>query len=65
MCKASQGEYGVDAGLIFSFPCRNENGKIVAQTGWKHNAFGEAKIKATLDELKSERDAVKDLGLIE
>ena len=64
MCKASEGEYGVDKGLIFSFPCRTENGKVIALTDWKHNAFGEAKIKATLDELRSERDAVRELGLI-
>ncbi|MCX7125559.1 MAG: hypothetical protein NTU49_07410, partial [Gammaproteobacteria bacterium] len=32
---------------------------------WKHNAFGEEKMKATLDELRGERDAVKELGLID
>lgn len=64
MCRASQGEYGVDQGLIFSFPCRTENGKVIAVTNWKHNAFGEAKLTATLDELRHERDAVKELQLI-
>ncbi len=64
MCKASKGEYGVDEGLIFSFPCRTENGKVIAVTDVKHNAFGQAKLKLTLDELRSERDAVKELGLI-
>ena len=65
MCKSSDGEYGVDKGLIFSFPCRTENGKVIAMTDWKHNAFGEEKMKATLDELRGERDAVKELGLID
>lgn len=64
MCKVSHGEYGVDQGLIFSFPCRTENRKVIAVEGVKHNAFGEAKLKATLDELRAERDAVKALGLI-
>lgn len=64
MCKASDGEYDVDKGLIFSFPCRTENGKVVAVTQWKHTALGDAKLKATLDELRAERDAVRDLGLI-
>lgn len=64
ICKASKGEYGVDEGLIFSFPTRTENGKIVTVEGWKHNAFGQEKIAATLAELRSERDAVKELGLI-
>jgi malate dehydrogenase len=64
MCKASKGEYGVDEGLIFSFPCRTENGKVVTVEGVKHNAFGQEKLKLTLDELRGERDAVKELGLI-
>jgi len=64
IAKASLGEYGVDEGLIFSFPTRNENGKIHAVSGWTHNAFGQEKVQQTLDELRHERDAVKELGLI-
>jgi len=60
----SQGEYGIDEGLIFSYPCRTEKGKVIVQTDWTHNDFGQQKINLTRDELKSERDAVKDLGLI-
>ncbi len=65
VCRCSNGEYGVDEGLIFSFPSRTEGGKNVVVTGIEHNAFGQEKIKATLDELRGERDAVKELGLIE
>lgn len=64
MCLASNGEYGVDKGLIFSFPCRTEGGKIKVIEGIKHNDFGQEKFKVTLDELRGERDAVKSLGLI-
>jgi malate dehydrogenase len=64
MCLASNGEYGVDKGLIFSYPCRVENGKVKVVEGIKHNEFGQEKFKATLDELRGERDAVKSLGLI-
>lgn len=64
MCLASTGEYGVDAGLIFSFPCRTENGKLVVIKDQKHNDFGTEKFNVTLNELRSERDAVKELGLI-
>jgi malate dehydrogenase len=64
MALASKGEYGVDAGLIFSFPCRTEGGQLKVIEGLTHNAFGQAKIKATLDELRAEREAVKELGLI-
>jgi len=64
MCLSSNGEYGVDKGLIFSYPCRTEGGKIKVVEGIKHNDFGAEKFKATLDELRGERDAVKSLGLI-
>ncbi len=64
MCLSSNGEYGVDKGLIFSFPCRTEGGKIKVVEGIKHNDFGTEKFKLTLDELRGERDAVKSLGLI-
>ncbi len=64
MCRASQGEYGVDEGLIFSFPCRTDKGKLSVVTGIEHNEFGQQKIQFTLDELKAERQAVLDLGLI-
>ncbi|MBG59104.1 MAG: malate dehydrogenase [Halobacteriovoraceae bacterium] len=64
MCIASNGQYGVDEGLIFSYPCRTENGKVVVVEGIEHNEFGQEKFNATLEELKKERDTVKELGLI-
>lgn len=64
MCLSSNGEYGVDKGLIFSYPCRVEGGKLKVIEGIKHNEFGQGKFQATLDELRGERDAVKSLGLI-
>ena len=64
MCLASNGQYGVDEGLIFSFPCRVENGELKIVEGVDHNEFGKEKFQATLTELKSERDAVRDMGLI-
>jgi malate dehydrogenase len=64
MARCSQGEYGIDPGLIFSYPCRTEQGQIKVITGLEHNAFAKQKIQLTLDELKGERDAVKSLELI-
>lgn len=64
MCLASKGEYGVDEGLIFSFPCRTENGIVRVIEGLTHNPFSQQKIQATLDELRQERDTVQDLGLV-
>lgn len=64
MCRASQGEYGIDEGLIFSFPCRTENAQLKVITDIKHNDFSQQKLQQTLTELRSERDAVRELGLI-
>jgi malate dehydrogenase len=64
VARCSQGEYGIDEGLIFSVPCRTEGGKLKVVTGFKQNEFGESKIQITLDELRQERDAVMQLGLI-
>lgn len=64
MCLSSNGEYGVDKGLIFSFPCVTLGGKLKVIEGVKHNDFGQEKFKLTLEELRGERDAVKSLNLI-
>ncbi|MFT6631036.1 MAG: malate dehydrogenase [Bacteriovoracaceae bacterium] len=64
MCLASNGQYGVDEGLIFSYPCRVEAGKLIVVEGQTHNEFGTEKFTTTLNELKTERDTVKELGLI-
>tara|TARA_B100001971_G_scaffold84647_1_gene77951 strand:+ start:45924 stop:46907 length:984 start_codon:yes stop_codon:yes gene_type:complete len=63
MCLASNGQYGVDEGIIFSYPCRVENGKLIVVEGVEHNEFGTEKFNATLEELKGERATVKELGL--
>jgi malate dehydrogenase len=57
----SDGSYGVDEGLIFGYPLTSDGttGRIVQ--GIEHNAFAQQKIDATLDELRGERDTVKDL----
>ena len=65
VARCSQGEYGIDEGLIFSFPCRTEGGKLKVITSLTQNDFGKAKIQLSLDELRAERDAVMELGLIE
>lgn len=64
VARCSQGEYGIDEGLIFSFPCRTEGGTLKVVTGFTQNEFGEEKIKVTLDELRHEREIVQELGLI-
>lgn len=65
MCRHSDGEYGVDKGLIFSFPCRRENGELKVVEGLPLNDFGQEMFNKTLNELRQERDAVKELGLLD
>ena len=62
--KCSTGEYGVDEGLIFSYPMRREQGQLKVVEGWKFDTYGQQKFNAVLEELRGERDAVKELGLI-
>jgi len=62
--RVSHGEYGVDEGLIFSFPSRTEHGTSRIVEGLDHDEFGRRMLAATLEELRKERDAVKELGLI-
>jgi len=64
MAKCSNGEYGIDEGLIFSFPCRTEQGKLNVVENIKHNEFAQTKIQLTLEELQQEKHTVKELNLI-
>ncbi|MFV0445037.1 MAG: malate dehydrogenase [Planctomycetaceae bacterium] len=57
----SDGSYGVDEGLIFGFPLKSDGKTWKMVEGVEHNAFAQEKVKATLDELRSERDTIKDL----
>ncbi|TAL59526.1 MAG: malate dehydrogenase [Legionella sp.] len=65
MCLASQGQYGVDEGLIFSFPCRRENGELKVIDSLTLNDYGRSRFDITLNQLRQERDIVRDLGLLE
>jgi malate dehydrogenase len=60
----SNGEYGVDEGLISSFPLRVSGGSYEIAEGLEVDDFARAKIDATVDELRGERDSVRELGLI-
>ncbi|MCP4269760.1 MAG: malate dehydrogenase, partial [Candidatus Brocadiaceae bacterium] len=64
MCLASNGEYGVDKNLVFSFPCSVKNGDVKVVESIELGEFGKEKFDATLNELQTERDAVKEMGMI-
>src|SRR5438132_588245 len=58
----SRGEYGVPAGLVFSYPCRSDGkGSLSVVQGVKLDALGQEKFQKSLQELVEEREAVKDL----
>ncbi|MFL5824834.1 MAG: malate dehydrogenase [Solirubrobacteraceae bacterium] len=64
MAIPSDGSYGVDEGLISSFPVTCSGGSYEVVSGLDIDDFSRSRIQATVDELKEERDAVNQLGLI-
>ena len=57
----SDGSYGVEKELIYSFPVTCKNGDWAIVQGLDIDAFSQAKMDATEQELKEERDAVQHL----
>jgi malate dehydrogenase len=64
MAVRSDGSYGVDEGLVSSFPVRTGGGSYEIEQGLDVEDFARAKIDRSVAELREERDAVKELGLI-
>jgi malate dehydrogenase len=64
MVVRSGGEYGVEEGIMSSFPVRVSGGSYEIVEGLEVGDFAQSKIDATVNELKEERDAVKALGLV-
>jgi malate dehydrogenase len=64
MAVPSGGQYGVEEGIVSSFPVRCSGGSYEIVEGQEVGEFAQAKIDITVDELKGERDAVRELGLV-
>jgi malate dehydrogenase len=64
MSVRSDGSYGVQEGIISSFPVTVKDGRWEIVQGLEIDDFSRAKIDASVAELVEERDAVKGLGLI-
>jgi malate dehydrogenase len=64
MAVRSGGEYGVEEGLMSSFPLRFSGGGYELVEGLEVGEFAQGKIDATVNELKEERDAVRELSLV-
>jgi len=61
MAIPSKGDYEIEEGIICSFPCTCSNGDYEVVQGLELTDFSKEKIQASVDELKEEREAVKDL----
>ncbi|MGH3117297.1 MAG: malate dehydrogenase [Gaiellales bacterium] len=64
MAVVSDGSYDVDEGLVSSFPITCEGGEWSIVEGVELNDFSKEKIAITVDELRGERDSVKELQLV-
>jgi malate dehydrogenase len=64
MAVRSGGEYGVQEGLMSSFPLRLSGGGYEIVEALEVGDFAQAKIDATVAELSEERDAVRELSLV-
>src|SRR6266540_6723448 len=61
VCLCSDGSYGVDQGLISSFPTRHDGDKLQIVQNLPLDAFSRSKIDASVNELKEEKSMVADL----
>jgi malate dehydrogenase len=61
VCVCSDGSYGIEKGLITSFPVRSDGKSLSIVQGLPLNEFSRGKIDASINELKEERSMVSEL----
>ena len=61
MAVPADGSYGIDAGIIYSFPCVCKDGDYQIVQGLEINAFSRARMDTTDAELREERAAIEHL----
>jgi malate dehydrogenase len=61
MAIPSDGSYGIEEGIIYSYPVRCKNGDYEIVQGLEVDEFSRSRMKATEDELREERAAVEHL----
>ena len=64
VCVVSDGSYGIDAGLICSFPVRSNGQELQIVQGLGVNEFAKSKIMASVTELQGEKAIATELGLV-
>jgi malate dehydrogenase len=60
----SDGSYGVEEGVIFGYPVTCSGGSYEIVQGLDLNEFSQSRVDVTVNELKDERETVKQLDLI-
>lgn len=61
MAVASDGSYGVKEGVVYSYPCTCVNGRYEIVQGLEMNEFSREKMRVTEQELREERESVKEM----
>jgi malate dehydrogenase len=61
MAVSADGSYGIDPGVIYSYPCRCSQGRYEIVQNLEISPFSRARMDASDTELREERDAVADL----
>jgi malate dehydrogenase len=60
----SDGAYGIEKGLVCSFPARSDGRAVSIVQGLDLNEFARAKITASVNELKGEKALAAELGMV-
>ncbi len=61
LCLCAEGSYGIEKGLICSFPVRSDGEKVEVVQGVSLDEFSRAKVDASVKELQEEKSLVSDL----
>jgi malate dehydrogenase len=61
MAVPSDGSYGIEPGIIYSYPCVCKDGEYEIVQGLDVDEFSRERMDATAAELREERVAVEDL----
>lgn len=61
LCLCSDGSYGIEVGLIASFPCTSDGETVSILKDIELNEFSKEKIRVSVEELQFEKTSVSDL----
>jgi malate dehydrogenase len=64
MAVPTEGAYGIEEGVFAGHPCTCSGGQYKVVQGLELDEFSQSRIDATINELREEREAIKQLGLI-